>query len=148
VTALDPADLGQLRAVVRKLQASNSDGTSLAEVVKLARDLEMRSGITVDFEATPELGQPLVVVRMPSGQVVPGASLQALTPREREVAALVADGLSNKQIAGRMRITIGTVKHYVHQILEKTGLASRVAIATHMAPEPRLRGSDTPPIFG
>jgi DNA-binding NarL/FixJ family response regulator len=129
VTALDPADLGQLRAVVRKLQASNSDGTSLAEVVKLARDLEMRSGITVDFEATPELGQPLVVVRMPSGQVVPGASLQALTPREREVAALVADGLSNKQIAGRMRITIGTVKHYVHQILEKTGLNGRVAIA-------------------
>jgi DNA-binding NarL/FixJ family response regulator len=130
VTALDPADLGQLRAVVRKLQASNSDGTSLAEVVKLARDLELRSGITVDFEATPELGQPLVVVRMPSGQVVPGASLQALTPREREVAALVADGLSNKQIAGRMRITIGTVKHYVHQILEKTGLNGRVAIAT------------------
>ena len=130
MTALDPADLGQLRAVVRKLQASNSDGTSLAEVVKLARDLELRSGITVDFEATPELGQPLVVVRMPSGQVVPGASLQALTPREREVAALVADGLSNKQIAGRMRITIGTVKHYVHQILEKTGLKGRVAIAT------------------
>jgi DNA-binding NarL/FixJ family response regulator len=130
VTALDSAELGQLRAVVRKLQASNLDGTSLAEVVKLARDLELRSGITVDFEATPELGQPLVVVRMPSGQVVPGASLQALTPREREVAALVADGLSNKQIASRMRITIGTVKHYVHQILEKTGLNGRVAIAT------------------
>jgi DNA-binding NarL/FixJ family response regulator len=130
VTTLDQADLGQLRAVVRGLQASNAAGTSLAEVVKLARDLQLRSGITVDFEATPELGQPLVVVRMPSGPPLPGASLHALTPREREVAALVADGLSNKQIANRMRITVGTVKHYVHQILEKTGLNGRVAIAT------------------
>ena len=61
MTAIDPAALAQLRAMVRQLQASNADGTSLAEVVKLARDLELRSGITVDFEATPELGQPLVV---------------------------------------------------------------------------------------
>jgi DNA-binding NarL/FixJ family response regulator len=130
MTTLDQADLGQLRDIVRQLQASNSDGTSLAEVVKFARDLQLRSGITVDFEATPQLGQPLVVVRMPSGPPLPGASLQALSPREREVAALVADGLSNKQIAGRMRITVGTVKYYVHQILEKTGLNGRVAIAT------------------
>jgi DNA-binding NarL/FixJ family response regulator len=115
--------------MVRQLQASNSDGTSLAELVKLARDLQLRSGITIDFEATPELGQPLVVVRMPSGPPVPAASLQALTPREREVAALVADGLSNKQIAHSLQLTVGTVKHYVHQILEKTGLASRVGIA-------------------
>ena len=116
--------------MVRQLQAANSDGTSLAEVVKLARDVQLESGITVDFEATPDLGQPLVVVRMPPGPPPPTASLQALTPREREVAALVADGLSNKQIARRLDITVGTVKHYVHQILEKTGLPGRVAIAT------------------
>ncbi|TME35648.1 MAG: response regulator transcription factor, partial [Chloroflexi bacterium] len=60
----------------------------------------------------------------------PGARLMALTRREREVAVLIADGLSNKQTARRLRITLGTVKHYVHQILEKTGLPGRVAIAT------------------
>lgn len=129
MTEIDPITLGQLRAMVRQLQLSNSDGTSLAEVVRLARDVEVRSGITVDFDATPDLGQPLVVVRLPSGPPLPNASLQALTPREREVAALVADGLSNKQIAQRLQITLGTVKHYVHLILEKTGLQSRVAIA-------------------
>ncbi|TMF03299.1 MAG: response regulator transcription factor [Chloroflexi bacterium] len=116
--------------MVRQLQAANSDGTSLAEVVKLARDVQLESGITVDFEATPDLGQPLVVVRVPSEPRQPGASLMALTRREREVAVLIADGLSNKQIARRLRITLGTVKHYVHQILEKTGLPGRVAIAT------------------
>lgn len=127
---IDPTTLGQLRAMVRQLQAANSDGTSLAEVVKLARDVQLESGITVDFEATPDLGQPLVVVRVPSEPRQPGASLMALTRREREVAVLIADGLSNKQIARRLRITLGTVKHYVHQILEKTGLPGRVAIAT------------------
>jgi DNA-binding NarL/FixJ family response regulator len=126
---IDPTTLGQLRAMVRQLQSVNSDGTSLSEVVRLAREVELRSGITVDFGATPELGQPLVVVRMPQGPPPPTASLQALTPREREVAALVADGLSNKQIARRLHITVGTVKHYVHQILEKTGLHTRVGIA-------------------
>ena len=131
---VDPATLGQLRAIVRRLQASNNDGTgtSLTEVVKLARKVQVNSGITVDFEAMPELGLPLVVVRMPAGPWLAGASLQALTPREREVAALIADGLSNKQIARRLAITVGTVKHYVHQILEKTGLQSRVAIANEV----------------
>jgi DNA-binding NarL/FixJ family response regulator len=127
---IDPTTLGQLRTIVRQLQAANSDGTSLAEVVKLARDVQLQSGITVDFEATPDLGQPLVVVRMSSAAPTPGVNLDKLTPREREVAVLIADGLSNKQIARRLRITVGTVKHYVHQILEKTGLSGRVAIAT------------------
>lgn len=125
---VDAASLGHLRAIVRHLQASNAQGTSLPEVVRLAREVQLHSGITVDFEATPELGQPLVVVRMPAATA--SASLQALTPREREVACWIANGLSNKQIARRLGITTGTVKHYVHQILEKTGLHSRVAIAT------------------
>jgi DNA-binding NarL/FixJ family response regulator len=126
---IDPTTLGQLRAMVRQLQSVNTDGTSLSEVVRLAREVELTSGITVDFGATPELGQPLVVVRMPPGPLLATVNLQALTPREREVAALVADGLSNKQIARKLQITVGTVKHYVHQILEKTGLRSRVGIA-------------------
>jgi DNA-binding NarL/FixJ family response regulator len=130
--AVDPATLRHLRSIVRRMQAANGDGTSLTEVVKLARQVRAVSGITVDFEATPELGQPLVVVRMPPDSFLPAANLSALTPREREVACLVAEGLSNKEIAARLRITVGTVKHYVHQILEKTGLSGRVAIATSL----------------
>jgi len=100
----------------------------MLEVVRLAREVQASTGITVDFEATPELGQPLLVVRVPAA----ARELQGLTPREREVACLIADGLSNKEIALRLRITVGTVKHYVHQILDKTGLPGRVAIATSL----------------
>ena len=51
-----------------------------------------------------------------------------LTLREREVASMVGQGLSNKQIAQELRISPATVKNHVHNSLEKSNLASRSAI--------------------
>jgi non-specific serine/threonine protein kinase len=52
-----------------------------------------------------------------------------LTARERKLVLLVVQGLSNKQIARQLGISVGTVKIHVHRILDKTGLPSRAAIA-------------------
>jgi len=52
-----------------------------------------------------------------------------LTPRELEIAALVAEGLSNAQIAGRLFLADGTVRNHISMILEKTGLEHRTLIA-------------------
>jgi predicted ATPase/DNA-binding CsgD family transcriptional regulator len=63
---------------------------------------------------------------------IPNAPADAgdlLTPREREVAGLLARGLSNRQIAGRMAISIGTVRSHVEHILMKLGLHSRAQVA-------------------
>jgi predicted ATPase/DNA-binding CsgD family transcriptional regulator len=54
----------------------------------------------------------------------------ALTPRERQVAALVASGLTNAAIAGRLGISTGTARIHVERILDKLGFTSRVQIAT------------------
>ncbi len=48
-----------------------------------------------------------------------------ISPREMEILQLMADGLPNKQIAGRLRISIHTVKYHVAAILSKLGAASR-----------------------
>jgi two-component system, NarL family, nitrate/nitrite response regulator NarL len=48
-----------------------------------------------------------------------------LTPREREIAELIGDGLSNKQIARRLSIELATVKNHVHNILRKLGVTRR-----------------------
>jgi DNA-binding NarL/FixJ family response regulator len=63
----------------------------------------------------------------------PGASLrQPLTARELEVASLLEEGLSNKQIAFRLHLEVPTVKHHVHHILRKLGVASRSEAAAHL----------------
>jgi len=52
-----------------------------------------------------------------------------MTAREREIVDLIADGLSNREIANRLSIAIDTVKSHVHNILEKLSLRSRVEVA-------------------
>ena len=52
-----------------------------------------------------------------------------LTPREREVIDLISEGLSNKGIASRLRISIHTVKSHVRNIMEKLALHTRLQVA-------------------
>ena len=55
--------------------------------------------------------------------------MNQLTERESEVAALVADGLQDKQIAYRLGIAPGTAKVHLHNIYQKLGICSRVQLA-------------------
>lgn len=72
-----------------------------AEIVELA--LKDREGLSVD-------------------------SIQ-FTDRERQVVNLIADGLSNKEIAEKLHIATYTVKSHVHNILEKMELSTRLQVA-------------------
>ena len=80
----------------------------------------------------PEAMEPLIAgprrdlsSRLPRPGSADGFGEEALTPRELEVLALLAEGLGNKEIAGRLRISEHTVKFHVASILGKLGAGSR-----------------------
>ena len=62
-----------------------------------------------------------------------------LTSRELEVLALIDAGLSNKEIAVRLRIEVATVKNHVHHLLEKLHVSSRAEAAAQLGPRRTAR---------
>jgi DNA-binding NarL/FixJ family response regulator len=55
-----------------------------------------------------------------------------LRGREPQVALLAAEGLSNADIAERLRLSAHTVRHYLERVLERLGLHSRKALALRL----------------
>ncbi len=55
-----------------------------------------------------------------------------LTEREKEICSLMVEGLTNKQIAGQLYISEGTVKNYISNIYDKTGIHDRVKLIVEL----------------
>jgi DNA-binding NarL/FixJ family response regulator len=90
--------------------------------------LKDRVGDVEDFVATlrrvangGSALDPVVVSRLLAARTDDGP-LEPLTPREREVLQLVAEGLSNRAVAERLGITLGSTEKYVSGIFTKLGL--------------------------
>jgi len=123
---LDPEALAALRGLVQAMYARGGQPVPLSELA--AQSLErLGVGVMIDFEASYQLGEPVVVLRL--GRPPGPDALVTLSQRERDVAGLVTSGLSNKQIARRLSVTLATVKYLVHRILDKAALPNRAAIA-------------------
>lgn len=56
-------------------------------------------------------------------------STSELTPREHQLTSLLVQGLANKEIAGRLNLSLQTVKNHVHSILQKTQSKNRAMLA-------------------
>jgi non-specific serine/threonine protein kinase len=89
-------------------------------------DDAVREGTGADGEDRPA---PAPVQPAPAATRAPSGTAP-LTPREREVAALIARGMTNRQIAEELVITEGTAANHVKHILARLTLDSRVQIAT------------------
>ena len=67
-----------------------------------------------------------------SAQREPPGPPDSLTPRENQIAGLIARGRSNKEIARELCIEISTVKNHVHHMLEKLGVRGRAEAAARV----------------
>ena len=102
---------------------------------------ELLAAIRAAAVGTPTL-HPEAQSRLISHLVEPPAAspIDSLTARERDVLILIATGHSNKAIAARLFLSVGTVKGYVSAILEKLGVEDRtqaalLAVRHGVAPE-------------
>jgi DNA-binding NarL/FixJ family response regulator len=71
------------------------------------------------------------VIQVPSLRVVNSRGTNLLTPREQQVVALVADGLSNRGVAGELGLSEHTVKKYLFRIFDKLGVSTRVELVLY-----------------
>lgn len=95
--------------------------TSPADLISAVRALGTGSGC---------LSLPMVRRLRELGTPAPaGPELATLSPREREILALLADGLSNAEIGTRLHLSMGTVKDHVRALLAKLSVDNRVQAA-------------------
>lgn len=89
-------------------------------------------------------GRVLSAYRDGPAPALPGAEVDILTPREREVLAMIGEGLSNTEIAAALTLGEGTIKTHVGHIFAKLGLRDRAAAVVfafdHGLVQPGRRG--------
>ena len=72
-----------------------------------------------------------LISEVPSLRVLNASGNDLLTPREEQVVALVAEGLSNRGVARELSLSEHTVKKYLFRIFEKLGVSSRVELVLY-----------------
>jgi DNA-binding CsgD family transcriptional regulator len=100
--------------------------------------------ITLVCPNTADLAEPSFVIELdrpkqPAVLGTPDAEmplLQTMTVAERGVALALADGLSNQEIAERLRKSVGAVKFLLHRIYKKTTIPSRTALVAILRSRP------------
>jgi len=122
----DAADLGAaLRAGASGYLLKSCEAAELISAIERAYQGEA----VISAEMTAKLADAFAAP--PVASTPASAEETVLSPRERQVAAAVARGASNKEIARELKIAEATVKIHIASILRKLGLDSRVGIAVY-----------------
>lgn len=132
--------IADLEQAVKACTENGAEGYCVEAGYELASALVRRSAVgdlararTVAVEAlrrTDELGMPPIRARAKNLlEQIDRAPAAALTPRELEVAGLVAEGLTNREVASRLFLSERTAQNHVQHILDKLDLPNRSQIA-------------------
>jgi DNA-binding CsgD family transcriptional regulator len=77
-------------------------------------------------------------------QVLDSRGEEILSKREQDVVRCVAEGLSNREIASRLKLTEHTVKNYLFRIFDKLGVSSRVEVVLYVFRLRKELGANVP----
>lgn len=119
------------RGYLTKISAPEEIGTAVREVLKgLFYVSPVVTRGVVDVAKKPAARRPAA----PPAPPAPPAVKEALTPRELDTVRLVGQGLSNKEIAQYLGVSVATVRTHLNKAYDKLGSASRVELALLAAP--------------
>ena len=124
------ADLGHGYRALRRHEAAEQNFSSARMVIQQLAATVADDGLRESF-----LEQALALLPAAPARTRRQAAkteFGGLTERERQVAALIAQGTSNREIAEALSITVRTVEAHITRSLDKLGLKSRAAIAAWM----------------
>lgn len=123
----------------RVLAHSDREGSlrAFADAAALAEEVGAK---TQQRLATQELRR-LGVRAWRRGPEAHGEGIAGLSPREVEIARLVAGGASNREVAQSLLISPRTVERHITNVLAKLGLRNRTELATLVISAPAVRGS-------
>jgi ATP/maltotriose-dependent transcriptional regulator MalT len=131
---------GRCRTVAGEaLVAAGKTDEGRAELRRAAEDLDARGAAgyrDAALRVLRRLGERPRPARAAAEPAADGGGLEVLTPREREVAALVAEGRTNRQIGAQLHLSEKTIEKHVSSAMAKLGVSSRTEIA-------RLVGSES-----
>jgi DNA-binding NarL/FixJ family response regulator len=134
----DTSVLDALRAGARSYLTKDADHTEIASALRAAAEglsvFDSRVHATL-MNAASHAARPAQAAErggtdsaaLPDGPVPDGALPDGLTEREAEILCLIAQGLNNPEIAGRLFVTTHTVKSHINRIFAKTGSRDRAA---------------------
>lgn len=111
------------------------------EIVDAIRTI-MKMGLAITLQVALRVCSEVTLWRIK--QAKSGSMNSPITCRQSAIIRLIADGLTNKEIADKLNISVGTVKTHVHRILKKSGLQSRAHLAhnRYEDPQPFAQRSD------
>jgi two-component system, NarL family, response regulator DevR len=100
---------------------------SAVEVWRAIRDVAAGEAV-----CPPSLSVPLFRFVANPSMSLPGVRVKKtpdFSPRQQQLAGLIREGLSNKEVAARLNLSEQTVKNHVHRMLRKAGAADRMTMA-------------------
>jgi DNA-binding NarL/FixJ family response regulator/tetratricopeptide (TPR) repeat protein len=138
-----PIEAARARVLAgQALASAGDDATAVAELRRAFEELT-RCGAAHDRdEAARELrALGKRVPRRGAAGEAGAVGLDALSSREREVAALVADGRTNREVAAALHLSEKTVENHMSRIFGKLGVTSRLQLATAVEREGSIRAT-------
>jgi DNA-binding NarL/FixJ family response regulator len=118
----DESVFAALRAGARGFLTKDADADEIVRAIERVHAGQAMLDTSVQARLLDALGAGMASSEPPSG---PAALPDDLTPREAEVLGLIAEGLSNAEIARRLVVSEATVKTHVNRLFAKTGVRDR-----------------------